>query len=131
MFSSRTLFRVATYVFVSAAAVSCGSAGAYPGQGVAPRNETFVTVTNQNWADIKVYAIRGGSKFRLGSVTGLSTASLRLPAAVAAGATDFRLRVELIGSSMGYTTEVLHLNRGDQMDWVVQSHLPMSHIAIR
>ena len=130
MFSSRILLRAVTCVFMTSGALSCGPAGAYPGRAVAPRNEAAVTVTNHHWADIKVYVVRGGSKFRLGSVTSFTTARRRIPAVVS-GAADFRLRVELIGSSVSYTTEIVRLGRGDQIDLVINTYLPLSNLAIR
>ena len=131
MFSSCTRLRAAAFLFVASGAVSCGPAGGYPGRGVTPRNESTVTVTNHNWLDVKVYVVRGSSKFRLGTVTSLTTARLRLPGAIASGGSDFRLRVELIGSSESYTTEILLFDRGDHVDWVINSHLSMSHYSIR
>jgi len=131
MFSSCTRLRAATFLFVASGAVSCGPAGGYPNRGVAPRTESTVTVTNYNWFDVKVYAVRGRSKFRLGTVTSFTTAKLRLPAAVTSEASDFRLRVELIGSAQSYTTETLLFNRGDQVEWVINSQLSMSYYSIR
>ncbi len=130
MFTSRTLLRAATCLFMTSGALSCGPTGAYSGSAVAPRNEAAVTVTNHNWADIKVYVVRGGSKFRLGSVTSFTTTRLRIPGVVS-GAADFRLRVELIGSSVSYTTEIVRLGHGDQIDLMINTYLPLSNIAIR
>ncbi len=131
MFTTRTLLRAALCLFIVSGALSCGSTGSYPGRAVAPGNEATVIVTNHNWADIKVYLVRGGSKFRLGSVTSFTTARLRIPAGIGSGATDFRLRVELIGSSVSYTTEIVRLGHGDQIDLMINSYLPLSNLAIR
>ena len=38
-----------------------------------------VHVVNRNFADVRVYAVVGGSRWRLGAVTGLSERTLKLP----------------------------------------------------
>jgi hypothetical protein len=38
-----------------------------------------VTVKNANWMDMDVFAVRGGTRARVGSVTGLTTATFRVP----------------------------------------------------
>lgn len=38
-----------------------------------------VHVVNRNFADVRVYAISGGSEWRIGTVTGLTETSLTLP----------------------------------------------------
>ena len=38
-----------------------------------------VTVANQNWADMHVYAVAGGTRYRLGVVPTFATVTFRLP----------------------------------------------------
>jgi len=130
MSASHRLLHAAALSCLLSVTVSCGPSTGYPGPGISPRQESVVSVTNNNWSDIKVYAVRGSSKYRLGSVTSFSTATLRLPSAVTS-ASDFRLRVEVIGSLESHTTEVLRIGQGDRMEWVINAYLPMSHWAIR
>lgn len=124
-----TLFATIAVAVVCAGGVGCAGSSSYPGVEAAPEAWTTVEVTNNNWSDVKVYALRGASKFRLGSVNSFSTQRLRVPA-VAVATNELRLRVEIIGSRAAYTTEPFLIGSGATISWVINAHLPLSRVAI-
>src|SRR5262245_23572103 len=50
-----------------------------------PRSSATVYVTNDNWLDLVIYAIRGSTKYRLGEVTGIQSAVFQIPEAIMNG----------------------------------------------
>jgi len=50
-----------------------------------PRSSATVYVTNDNWLDMVIYAVRGSTKYRLGEVTGVQSAVFQVPEAIMSG----------------------------------------------
>ncbi len=48
-------------------------------------------IENRNWADITIYAIRGGTRVRLGTVTSMNSITFVIPAEVTSGSESIRL----------------------------------------
>jgi hypothetical protein len=85
-----------------------------------------VRVTNHNWADIVVYAVRNSTRSRLGQVTSMSTVSFMLPAAFMGTGSDIRLLADPIGSSAIFLTDALLLSPGVEVDLYLENHLTAS-----
>lgn len=130
MRNRRTLSQTTALAVVTAGLVGCAGSRAYPGLDVEPGAATVLEVTNNNWSDVKIYAVRGATKFRLGSVNSFSTTRLRVPAALTS-VNELRLRVELIGSRAAYTTESFPIGPSSVVSWVINDHLPLSRLAVR
>jgi len=97
--------------------------------GAQPSDAGVVTVQNDNWLDVVVYAVNGSTKFRLGSVTGISSGSFRLSAGLSPTG-SLRLLVDPIGASNGYLTEAITLTPGQRIELRVSSPLSMSTVAV-
>lgn len=110
------------------ALTACGAAPPAPA-GPASRAASVV-VRNDNWSDVVVYALRLGTRQRLGSVVSMTTERLRLPPGVLAGGDGLRLMVDLIGSRETYTTEVVTVLPGDRVELRVQNHLAISSVSV-
>jgi hypothetical protein len=63
------------------------------------RSPAPVYVENDNWMDVVVYAVRGGSRFRLGMVTSIQSAVFELPSATLGASTSLFLLASPIGGS--------------------------------
>jgi hypothetical protein len=89
-----------------------------------------VHVTNHNWADVVIYALRSTTRTRLGQVTSMSEVTFPLPPGVSAGGSDVRLLVDIIGSRAYFLTDMLLLSPGVQVQLWVENHLPASSWAV-
>ena len=126
----RTIRNTLAALLAAASLVSCTSA-ANSHAGSAPEPSFIrLTVTNQNWLDVTVYAVRGGSRYRIGNAGGNSSASLRIPAnLVVSGAVQ--LLVDPIGSQEAYTTGAIMVSADESVQLNVAPRIPMSSYAVR
>lgn len=87
----------------------------------APRNEaadimdrTTVTVDNQSFSDMTIYATRG-QRIRLGTATGHSKTVFTLPKALVGGVGTIRFVADPIGSSRTSVSEEITVRPGDEV----------------
>ncbi len=134
----RTL-RIAVAVSSLALSAACVSPGGSLEQGYAPgaveaspvrRAPATVRVTNNNWADMNVYLVRGTARFRLGTVSSMSTQIFRVPAGAMGGVGGLRLLADPIGSSNGFLTPAVHVSAGERVDFDIQNQLPISSVSV-
>jgi hypothetical protein len=92
-------------------------------------DDTIVVVRNGNWLDAVVYAVRGATRVRLGSVTGLNTATFRIPSNISPDGT-FQLLVDPIGSSTVYMSDDFVVTPGQRVELSIAPALAMSTVAI-
>ena len=89
-----------------------------------------VKVANYNWLDVNVYAVQGGTRVRLGSVTSMSSGTFQLPSRFLQQSTPVRLLVDPIGSTEGYMTDGIMVQGGQQVSFSVQNALQFSSISV-
>ncbi len=89
-----------------------------------------VRVTNHNWMDVTVYALRAGSSYRLGNVTSMRASRFRLPSALGAYTGDLRLMADPIGSRDSFVTPSIQVSPGQTIDFTVENHLEISSVAV-
>lgn len=94
-----------------------------------PREQMIVTVNNSNYMDVDVYVVRGRSRSRVGSVTGLSTTTFNVPAEIAPDG-NLQLLIDPIGSNSTYTTEMISVNPGQHVELTVAPVLRMSRFSV-
>jgi hypothetical protein len=80
-----------------------------------------VQVDNQNFSDMNVYLVSGGSRWLLGVVNGLTKATLSIPAGLAPADQRVRLTAEGIGGGSATTTPTLIVPPGQQIYWTIGS----------
>jgi hypothetical protein len=85
-----------------------------------------VQVNNQNFNDMNVYLIHDGTRWLVGQVGGLTTATLTVPASLAPADQRVRLRAEGIGGVGGTTTPLLFVPPGQQVYWTIGADPTMS-----
>jgi len=88
-----------------------------------------VTVNNSNYLDVDVFAVRGTTRSRVGSVTGLSSATFSLPTHYAPDG-SLQLLVDPIGSSATYLTDKIALGPGQHLELTVAAILRMSSYSV-
>ena len=131
----RMLRKAAAVVSITLSAGACASAaggsaagpesGPYSGQ----RGAT-VRVTNNNWATMTVYAVRGTSRVRLGMVNSMATQVFTLPRSVMAGASGLRLLADPIGSNRVFLTPAVYVSAGEAVQFDIQNNLPISSVSV-
>lgn len=110
---------------------ACASAGAGPPQSPQePDAATSVEVNNANSHDVVIYAVRGGMKFRLGTVTGLSSGTFEVPGSIGESS-RLQLLADPIGSTRPYLTEPIPAAHGRTVVWRLGTRLQYSTYAIR
>ncbi len=111
---------------------ACASTGGKAASGALPhpRPETTVLVTNNNWATVVVYAVREGSRTRLGTVTSMRTELLRFPRGSMPAGGSVRLMVDPIGSRISYTSPVVQVMPGQQIEFNIENQLAISSISV-
>jgi hypothetical protein len=93
---------------------------------VSPNAVTEVRVENQHFNDMTVWATRPGSqRYRLGNVTGLSTATFKLPRNLVAYGSVNVIAVPIGGRGAARTGQ-LDISPGETIVFRVQQHLAAS-----
>jgi hypothetical protein len=81
-----------------------------------PQAATYVRVENQSWLDVDVYALFGGTRRRLGTVTGNTTQTLRIPSDVVGIGRALSFLADPVGSSRtGTTISEIYVTPGQQL----------------
>jgi hypothetical protein len=83
--------------------------------------QTVVRVVNRNFLDMDVYAIVAGEPMRVGTVTGLSTQVLALPAGVVQTSTEVQFRVDPVGGRQPAVSMGVYANPGDTLQLEIPS----------
>jgi hypothetical protein len=128
----RNAFFLSVLLFGTAFA-GCASSGSPEGQRkTAPAFigglPSQLHVTNRNWADMSIYAVRSGERVRLMSVTSMRTDSVSIPASLLRS-TGFRLMADPVGDRP-YYSHTVHPRGGQTVWWTLENHLPQSNIWI-
>lgn len=120
---------VLALVVAIAGASACRSASPYDVEDAQPGNVTL-TVRNNNFNDVDVYAVSSGLATRIGTVTGNSSASFRLnPTLVSA--TDFRIVATPIGGNGRATTGPISVTPGQTIEFTIGPVLSQSTVSVR
>ena len=87
-----------------------------------------VRVTNDNWSDMRIYVVETAThhfRWRIGSVTSLSTASFEIPDHLGAELGHLVLVAEAIGSRGRQLTPHLQTWPGARVDWTLGAAIPV------
>lgn len=125
------LHGVLTMAAAGVIATGCSTAETAPGAMAPGGPATVVEVFNNNWLDINVYAVRSGTRIRLGMVRSMETVSFKLPESALATAGTIRLLADPIGSRRSHLTDGILVQRGDRIRWSLENSLALSHYSVR
>jgi hypothetical protein len=128
--SDRRLPRIALAAVVAAASLAgCspkGSATIVP----PPAENIPLQITNHHYLDITVYAIHDGQRTRLGVAGGSAHPEMVLPARLLGVGRQLRLYGDPIGSSELAITEVIVVQPGQFIEWLLESGLARSTVGV-
>jgi len=118
----------ALVLFVS----GCAAGGQRPAALQAGGSDVpVVEVTNNNWSDVVVYAVREtGPRVRLGMVTSMGTQVLRLPQGIVNTIGGIRLVASPIASSSQFQTEPMNVWPGQTIELRIENHLGISTVQV-
>jgi len=96
---------------LSLAALAC----APKQQAITPdlREQTVLTVDNQGFIDMTIYAARGPQRIRLGNATGNGKTNFNIPPALMSGLTTLHFVADPIGGRRASVSEEITVAPGD------------------
>ena len=92
--------------------------------------EIALTVTNHNYLDVVVYILHDGLQTRVGTVTGSSSTVFFLPARLLGQGREIRLLGDAIGNDAYATTDILVVQRGQYIEWTLETDLRRSSVGV-
>ena len=121
-------------VLLAAVAAGCASSqersgeppGGEPSEVRAGAAQSKLHVTNRNWLDMRIYALRGSERINLFSVTSMRTDSVPLPDRILTGG-GFRLLADPVGADP-YRSNTIYLRPGQTVWWRLENTLNQSSI---
>ena len=97
---------------------------------VDPQAPTPLTVTNNNWLDAVIYIYHDGETTRVTTVTAASTGNYFLPSWMLGHSRTVRLIAHAVGSNSSISTESIHIQPGQFIEWRLESDLARSSVAV-
>src|SRR5438445_1635435 len=85
-----------------------------------------VSIINHNLLDMTIYALRQGSRDRLGQVTAATSTSFRVRLTQLGTGGDLQLYADPIGATQGFASDRVHLFAGQTAEWTLESDLRRS-----
>jgi hypothetical protein len=95
------------------------------------RMEPLLAVTNDNWMDMHIYAVRDGFPISLGVVNGPGEQVFDLPMSVTLAGAHVQILALPIGGTEDFLSEPIMVNPGDVVQLDVANVLPISSISVR
>ena len=96
----------------------------------APGEQTYLFVTNTNWADVTIFSAHGTTRSRIGFVSALSTRTFLVPRTAMPDGT-VRLLLDPLGSEKTYLTEAIAVTPGQHVELTVMPAMTMTTLALR
>ncbi|MEW5916954.1 MAG: hypothetical protein AB1762_11135 [Gemmatimonadota bacterium] len=124
--TSRHAFAIA----LIAALLACGGERSPEPSTLRSGDEAFLIVQNDHWLDATIYAVRAGTRQRLGTAPGLKTDTIPLRLSVVSGAGSVRLIAEPIGQTGRHVSEPINVDRGDVVELRIRDPLNLSSVAV-
>ncbi|HYR07739.1 MAG TPA: hypothetical protein VEQ60_08215 [Longimicrobium sp.] len=93
-----------------------------------PERPAVVHVANNGFADVTVYVLQSGMRWRLGTVTGLSRQ--RFPLRLSHDVGDMYLLADPVGGSRGYLSPAVRVHPGEAVDLRLHATLSMSSVSV-
>ena len=114
-------FRPATLaglVLVLAGLGGCAAMGTVSGEPYAT-----IIVENDATMTVNIYALRQGTRLRLGQITGLKQREFPLRRSMVGGGGQLQLLIDPVGSPQNYPSQSILINEGDVIELQVSSFI--------
>lgn len=96
-----------------------------------PETRPTLVVQNNNWSEMVIYVMRGTTRARLGHVSSMSSATFPIPEVLAGGPYgEVRIIADPVGSGGRYTSSVIQIVPGAQVEITLANNLAMSHYSV-
>jgi hypothetical protein len=96
----------------------------------AAEEEIVLSVTNHNYLDVVIYVLQGGVSTRVGTVTGSSAADFVLRERLFGQGRVIQLLGDPIGSTDFARTETILVQRGQRIEWTLETDLRRSSVSV-
>lgn len=90
----------------------------------------LLSVQNDNWLDVHVYAVRDGEPYSLGVVTGPGETVFDLPAMMTTPGARVQILALPIGGTADYLSPEIDINPGDVVKLSIANALPLSNVIV-
>lgn len=90
----------------------------------------FVTVENNNWSDMRLYALRNGVRYRLGTVVSFTEERFALPRHIQPDLKPVQLLADPIGGTRSVRSYPVYLSSGEELVWALQNNLALSGVIV-
>ncbi len=87
---------------------------------------TTIEIENYNTRDVRITVLRGGTRYILGQVTSMRVATFEIPISHLSDGAQIRVLAEVIGSSDRRTTDVIRVEPGLVVRWMLADPLRYS-----
>lgn len=87
-----------------------------------------VRVVNHNWHDMRIYAIINGRSVKLGTVTGLTTETLKIRKSLLSFAADLEFVAQGIGSRSASFRANIQVFPGDMLEFRIENSIGLSFV---
>lgn len=81
--------------------------------------ETMIQVDNQSFNDMTIYVYERGQRVRLGTATGLSTRTFRIPDRILFGISALRFEADPVGSNQTTFSDEIAVSQGATLRLVI------------
>ena len=95
-----------------------------------PTSDVPVQIVNHHWLDITIYVIHDGQRTRLGVAGGSAETRLELPSHLLGVGRDIQLYADPIGSLEDAITEIIVVQPGQYIEWLLESGLERSTVGV-
>lgn len=95
----------------------------------AAAEESTVVVQNDYWGEMAIFAVKGGTRWRLGSVMTGSTATLRIPRELMAGS-EIQLQADPVGPGAAFTFPRIAIRPGSTVELMLANKLATSSYSV-
>ena len=118
----------ARLVLVLAVGTAGCASGGKPSLGK-PARPAVVHVANNNFADVTIYVVQSGMRWRLGTVSGLSRQAFTMPR-LSYDAGDLHLLADPVGGARSYLSPPVRVHAGEAVDLRLAATLSMSSVSV-
>ena len=127
-------FGTLTVGFLLTGASACHRSSALeeksPKTEITSKDTVILEVENHNWADVVIYILVDGKRYRFLQVEGAKDVSKEIPVSLQGSMGRLRFAIHRIGSQDEYVTELVSLRTGKTIRLTIESDLQRTSIAV-
>ena len=133
MRGQKTMIALRTHLVAAVTAATLAACAPLAEQAAlnTPETRTTLVVENSNSSAMVIYLLRGSTRARLGSVPSMTTSKFPITDILAGGPYgEVRIVADPVGSSRAYTSEIINLVPGAEVQLNLADNLRLSHYSV-